>query len=371
MLAKVPNFDFSPEGRARIRNTLTPPSYVAYLVFMMLILALIVQYLFALADGHGPHGDDEVEAGPVSIAPVEFTVSGHISQFVQEWPGKTGLSEYPSSFTRGVEPKPIHSHNDYWQKVPFYQGLSVGAVSTEADVWARDGDLLVGHEQTALDPKRTFRSLYVDPIVEVLEKQNPTTQFSNNTRCGPFDESCFQTLYLWVDLKTGVKETWPLVAAQLAPLRERNWLTKWDGKIIIPGPVTVIGTGSSNWEVLIANKTRERDYFVDAPLLKIGAESEQMHADGKTPLYDSSSSPFATTSLIAAVGPIKGELSEKQLKKVEKLVKIAKERGILTRFWETPNWSTRRRHNIWRQLADIPVGLLNVDDLEDAAYGDW
>ncbi|KAK6531278.1 Altered inheritance of mitochondria protein 6 [Arthrobotrys megalospora] len=371
MLAKLSSFGFSPQGRARIRERFSPPSYVAYLVFMMLILALIVQYLFALADGHGPHGDDEMEPGPVNEAPPKFTVSDHIGQFVQEWPERTGLSDYPSSFTRGIEPKNIHSHNDYWQKVPLYQGLSVGAVSTEADVWAHDGELLVGHERTALDAKRTFRSLYVDPIVDVLKKQNPVTEFVNNTRCGPFDENCFQTLYLWVDLKTGVKETWPLVDAQLAPLRERNWLTRWDGKTIIPGPVTVIGTGSSNWEVLIGNKTRARDYFVDAPLLKIGTESEQMHTDGKTPLYDNTSSPFATTSLITAVGSIKGELSEKQLKKVEKLVKAAKERGIQTRFWETPNWSTRRRHNIWRQLADIPVGLLNVDDLEDAAYGDW
>ncbi|KAF3926237.1 hypothetical protein ABW20_dc0102627 [Dactylellina cionopaga] len=231
---------------------------------------------------------------------------------------------------------------------------------------------MVAHEKTALTPNRTFTSLYVNPILQTLERQNPITKYSNGSRCGVFDEDCHRTLYLWVDLKTGAKETWPLVVEQLAPLRKRDWLTKWDGKKVIPGPVTVIGTGSSNWEVLIGDKTRARDYFVDAPLLEIGEKSEQMHPDGKTPLYDSTSSPFATMRLSWAVGKeIKSQLNSKQLKTIEHLVKKADERGMKIRIWDTPNWPTKRRHNVWRQLADIPVGLLNVDDLQDAAFGDW
>ncbi|EPS35992.1 hypothetical protein H072_10420 [Dactylellina haptotyla CBS 200.50] len=358
MLASVPYFKLSPQGRARVRDKFTPPGYIFYLVSIMLLFALIVQYLFSASDAF-------------RIYDAKWSVSGHIEQFVEQWAQRTGLGEYPSSFTRGIEPKPIHSHNDYWQKVPFYKAISVGAISVEADVYARDGDLLVAHEETALSPNRTFRSLYVNPLIETLERQNPKTKFVNDSRCGVFDEDCTQTLYLWVDLKTGVEETWPLVAAQLEPLRKRNWLTKWDGETIIPGPVTVIGTGSANWETLIVNKTRPRDYFVDAPLLSIGTESEQLDKDGKVPLYDHTSSPFATTSLPAAVGYVRGQLSSKQLKKVEDLVKKAKDRGIKVRIWETPGWSTKRRHNIWRQLMDIPVGLLNTDDLEDAAFGDW
>ncbi|KAK6544495.1 Altered inheritance of mitochondria protein 6 [Orbilia ellipsospora] len=358
MLSSARYFKLSPQGKPSFRERFAPPVYFYFLVFIMLAFALILQYLFTVSDAFGIFG-------------VKWSVPGHISQFVEEWPQKTGLGQYPSSFTRGIEPKPIHSHNDYWQKVPLYLGISVGAVSTEADVYARDGDLLVAHEETAISPNRTFRSLYVNPIVDLLERQNPTTKYANNTRCGVFDELCSQTLYLWVDLKTGAEETWPLVAAQLEPLRKRNWLTKWDGETIIPGPVTVIGTGNSNWDVLIVNQTRPRDYFVDAPLLSFGTDSEKKHPDG-TPLYDHTSSPFATTSLMEAVGNIKGAgLSSEQLQKVEGWVQTAKDRGIQVRFWETPNWSTKKRHNVWRQLMDIPVGLLGADDLEDAAFGDW
>ncbi|KAJ6259211.1 hypothetical protein Dda_6109 [Drechslerella dactyloides] len=296
---------------------------------------------------------------------------GHVAQYVEQWAQKTGLDSYPTSFTRGIEPKKLHSHNDYWRDVPFYQGLSYGAISTEADVWAIDGELLVGHEKTALSPKRTFQSLYVNPIVEVLTKQNPTNKYVNKTSCGVFDQECHQTLYLWVDLKTDAESTWPLVVAQLAPLREKNWLSKWDGKVFLPGPVTVIGTGAASWKVVVGNKTRPRDYFVDAPLLDIGTDSEPKDADGKTPLYDDTTSLFATASLLEMVGYIGREMSPKQLKTVETAVKNAKSRGLQSRIWQTPNWPTQTRRKVWRQLMDVRVGLLNVDDLEDAANGDW
>lgn len=35
----------------------------------------------------------------------------------------------------------------------------------------------VGHEQAALTANRTFKSLYVDPILSTLQKQNPQTPF--------------------------------------------------------------------------------------------------------------------------------------------------------------------------------------------------
>ncbi|EWC45307.1 hypothetical protein DRE_00706 [Drechslerella stenobrocha 248] len=297
--------------------------------------------------------------------------SGHIAQFVEQWSQKTGLGNYPTSFTRGIVPKPIHSHNDYWQEVPFYKAISVGAISVEADVYLRDGDLLVGHEEAALSPNRTLRSLYINPIIETLERQNPESKYTNETHCGIFDQSCHRSLYLWVDVKEQPEKIWPIVVAQLAPLRERDWLTKWDGKKIIPGLVTVISTGRATYKVVVGNKTRPRDYFVDAPLLEVGTPAEPKEKDGKTPLYDRSTSIFAVGHLGEAVGRVQSKLTGPQLKKVEQLVKNAHSRGLQTRIWDTPGWSSQRRRNVWRQLADIPVGLLNVDDLEDAAFGDW
>lgn len=90
----------------------------------------------------------------------------------------------------------IHSHNDYWRDVPVYTALSHGVCSIEADVWLNPKDdklyvrwrpkvmlplLLatdvhrprqVSHNVASLTKARTFKSLYVDQLVLVLEHAN-------------------------------------------------------------------------------------------------------------------------------------------------------------------------------------------------------
>lgn len=59
--------------------------------------------------------------------------------------------------------------------------------------------------------------------------------------------------------------------AELEPLRERGWLTSWNSTEIVAGPVKVILTGNGiNDDVrsLVAPQ-RQRDVFLDAPLLRL------------------------------------------------------------------------------------------------------
>ena len=95
--------------------------------------------------------------------------------------------------------KPFHSHNDYWRDIPFYSALSYGAISVEADVWLYNDTLhvgrqaihlgqsvqltalQVGHEESALTDERTFESLYVNPILDTLKRQNPKSPFVDST----------------------------------------------------------------------------------------------------------------------------------------------------------------------------------------------
>ena len=129
------------------------------------------------------------------------------------------LYTYPTSLTQGIIPKYIHSHNDYWRPVPFYSALSVGAVSIEADVWLYNGTLFVGHEKSALTSERTLQSLYINPILDVLKRQNPTSPFvTGSTKNGVFDTDSMQTLYLFIDVKTDGPVTWPSVVRALEPL---------------------------------------------------------------------------------------------------------------------------------------------------------
>lgn len=76
--------------------------------------------------------------------------------------------------------------------------LSKGCISTEADVWLYNGTLYVsintchapitfmdrmlrleqvGHDESSLTEERTLESLYINPILDTLKRQNPTTKF--------------------------------------------------------------------------------------------------------------------------------------------------------------------------------------------------
>lgn len=81
-------------------------------------------------------------AGVYAVDSVPHDISATLQNILANTHG-SNLYTYPTDLTRGIVPKPLHSHNDYWRDVPFYSALSYGAVSIEADVWLVDGKLYV------------------------------------------------------------------------------------------------------------------------------------------------------------------------------------------------------------------------------------
>lgn len=321
-------------------------------------------------------------------------------------PGE-GLKHYPTGFTRDITPIPAHSHNDYWRRIPFYEAIHYGLTSVEADVWLQeDGELLVGHDKASLTRNRTLRSLYVNPIRDLLDRQNPDNEFSNGTRNGVFDTVREQPLVLLIDLKTDGYHTLPVVQQQLEALREKNYLTYFNGKEVVQGPVQVVMTGDTPFDLLIANTTY-RDTFFDAPLDKIWEDSAERQAaiaigtlspnDGirkhsKLKRTRSASSQGLTgtegitgasftpeNSLYASVSfrdvlgwpAYFGLLDEKALATMRGQIKAAHAQGLKVRYWETPAWPVGARHKLWKILLDEGADVLNADDLKDVARGPW
>lgn len=270
----------------------------------------------------------------------------------------TDIYTYPTSLTQGILPKPLHSHNDYWRPVPFYSALSIGVVSVEADVSLVNGTLYVGHEISALTPGRTFDSLYVQPILNVIRGQNPNTTFvTSPTRNGVFDTSSGQTLYLWVDVKTDGATTFPYVIKALKPLRDAGYLTTVNGSSVVPGPVTVIGTG--NTPLNQVQGVSERDYFWDAPLPTLNSTFSNITSDV---------SPIASTDFAVVFGEVRNQtFNETQLSTLREQVSTAHGKGIGVRYWDQPGWPVGTRNAVWRTLYDNGVDLLNVDDIVAAA----
>ncbi|CAN8095944.1 unnamed protein product [Discula destructiva] len=285
------------------------------------------------------------------------------------------LAWYPTNFLQDVVPKPIHSHNDYWRKVPLFTALRQGCISVEADVWLfddkpeqndNDDTLYVGHERAALQPNRTFQSLYIQPLVDILERQNPTTDFYTDSYRGVFDTNPNQTLTLLVDVKTAGPATWAAVVAQLEPLRKRGWLSFSANGTTHARAVTVVGTGNTPFAELTANATY-RDYFFDAPLHKLGGA-----ADDDADHYDATNSYYASVSFGAAIGaPWMGALGAEQVERIRRHVAAAHARGLQARYFDLPSWPVGTRNRIWDLLVKEGVDMLNVDDVKSAAKRKW
>jgi alkaline phosphatase len=74
-----------------------------------------------------------------------------------------------SGFSQKENRPLIHSHNDYYQKTPFWEAYSCGLNSIEIDVFLKNDTLFVTHSKSEIIKNRYIESLYLKPIQNVLE----------------------------------------------------------------------------------------------------------------------------------------------------------------------------------------------------------
>ena len=179
---------------------------------------------------------------------------------------------------------------------------------------------------------------------------------TSKTHNGVYDTSSGQTLYLFVDLKTDGPTTWPYVLKALEPLRSAGYLTTYNDTMI-PGPVTVIGTG--NTPLGPVQSAIPRDAFFDANLVQLSSAQSNITSD---------ISPIASVDFAVVFGNVVSEqLNDTQLSTLRATLKTAHGKGIKARFWDQPGWPIGTRNAIWRTLWNEGTDLLNVDDLAGAA----
>jgi glycerophosphoryl diester phosphodiesterase len=292
---------------------------------------------------------------------------GHsgLEHIVGKWtePNANGAFKYEwrDDFSRDIVPKNCHSHNDYWRRVPLYQALAAGCTSVEADVWLTDDEeLLVSHSWSSTKSTRTLRTLFLDPIANIFEHRNVSTASTSDKETGMFDTDPNTSIILLIDFKSEGHKIWPALQAQLQTFRDRNWLTYYDGKTLIQGPLTVVGTGNTPFELVQQNSTN-RYIFYDAPLRSISE-----------PQYNSTNSYYASSRLKAAIGGIwSGKFSKKQENILKQQIQAAEDKGLKSRYWDTPAWPISMRDTVWERLMHLGIGVLNVDDLASATRWNW
>jgi hypothetical protein len=274
-------------------------------------------------------------------------------------------------------------------------------VGVEADVWLFDEELYVGHTTASLTKNRTLKSLYVDPLVRIIDNMNSRPQYGAEITSkrinGVFEEAPEQTLVLLIDFKMDGREQFPIVSSHLQALREKNYLTHFNGATLIPGPVTIVATGNAPFDLINANTTY-RDIFFDAPLDKLVndtpdtfsaqslspesliTDSASSAGQGNTGVdpslgssqFSSENSYYASLNFKRSIGfPYRGRLSHPQLKKLRAQIKAAHDKGLKARYWNTPTWPVGLRNHIWKILVEEGADFLNVDDLRSAKMADW
>jgi alkaline phosphatase len=100
-----------------------------------------------------------------------------------------------------AQAKYTHSHNDYANNTPFYKAFYNGFNSIEADIFLVDGVLLVSHSNKYLEPERTLKGMYLDPILYALRMD--TTRRLN----------------LLIDDKEDYRRLLPKLVKELEPLK--------------------------------------------------------------------------------------------------------------------------------------------------------
>jgi hypothetical protein len=280
------------------------------------------------------------------------------------------LGHYPTDFTRDVVPIKCHSHNDYWRRIPLFEALHYGCTGVEADVWKMDDEeLYVGHSVASLTRNRTFKSLYLNPLVEILDRMNAKTEFDkgNGEWRGVFDEDPNQNLVLLVDFKNSGNQVFDLVKAQLEPLRQKGYLTFVDDDgTVVQRPIVVVGTGITPFDRVLGF-TNHRDIFYDAPLVDFGPKNVSQ----ALAIYNRTNSYYASTSMVQQGINFAGTVHKGDLQIIKDQISGAHKAGLMARYWEVLEWPVGARDLAWRTLIELEVDYLNVDSLKDVAKDPW
>ena len=194
----------------------------------------------------------------------------------------------------------------------------------------------------------------------MLSARNVTPASAYPKESGLFDADPTASVILLIDFKSDGHSTWPALLSQLQPLRDRDWLTYYNGTALHRGALTVVGTGNAPFDLVQQNATN-RFVFFDAPLLDVADEQ-----------YDVTNSYYASVQLKSAVGRLWFDrLSAEQENRLEQQIRAAEKKGLKSRYWGEPHWPISLRYRVWRNLIVLGVGMLNVDDLVSATRWNW
>jgi alkaline phosphatase len=222
-----------------------------------------------------------------------------------------------------------HSHNDYANNTPFYKAFNNGYNSIEADIFLVNGELLVSHSDKYLEPERTLKGMYLDPILYALRK--------DTTR----------RLCLLVDIKADYAKVLPKLEKELKALE----------------PYLLSRTNSNGrLKILISgNRPQGADFNKYSSVFWFDDDLVYPHEPAQWARIGQVSLNFEKWSKWKGVGTI----PETDRKRLQKTVdSVHTNTGKLVRFWGAPDTP-----EAWETQINFGADIIGTDKIEQlAAY---
>lgn len=255
--------------------------------------------------------------------------------------GAAGLALPGTAVAARVRPLPqAHAHNDYLHARPLHDALAHGFTSVEADIFLVDGELLVAHEPAELDPSRTLRSLYLDPLFARVHANH-----------GSVYPGYRHPVQLLIDIKGDGVAAYQELHRQLRPYR--RMLSSYAAGHVRLGAVTPVISGDRVARAPMEAQ-RFRHAFYDGRLDDLAAE-----APAPASFIPLISSNWTHSFSWTGVGPFPAE----ERARLHSIVRTAHTRGQRVRFWATPDLPGAARDALWSELRAARVDHINTDDL--------
>jgi alkaline phosphatase len=217
----------------------------------------------------------------------------------------------------------VHSHNDYMNDMPFRRAFNNRLGSIEADVFPVNGVLVVAHSKKEIEPSRTLKGLYLEPLLKELAA----------------DPS--QHVRLLIDIKENYQLSLSLLVKELAHLKP-YLSTPEEGKAVV---ILISGSRPTPAEY----KNYPPYIFFDDDL-KLPHDAAAWQRVGLVSLQFSRYSAW------------KGEsaLEKKDRKKLKHTIDSVHLAGKAIRFWGAPD-----NEKAWKTQMKLGVDLIGTDKIDE------
>ena len=222
-----------------------------------------------------------------------------------------------------------HSHNDYERATPFYAAAALQFGSIEADVHLKDGILYVAHDASAITHFRTFKEMYLQPVLRQFALYNGKP-YAENT-----------PMQLLIDIKTEGSPTLRALQELLLPYKQ------YFDRSANPSAVKLVISG---------NLPPMTDWQKFDPIFFFDGRPDSVYPAALQPRIAMLSVDFHNYSSWNG----KGTLVPAEMEKVTQVVDRAHQQGYAFRFWGAPS-----SRSTYYKLMDLGVDWIGTDHPEE------